>query len=240
MHAPDYPLFPGLDNRPFHDAGELEATSVLEANAAMIRDEWASLPDDAYMRYAPSAMQSEWRVLLFHYMGVAMPASAQSCPGTRRLLPQLPSVCLAYPWGDALFFVHVSDSHLRPHCSVDNLRVRCHLGLQVPSGCSIRVGKEIRQWQEGRVLLFEDSYEHEVWNRGDRTRAILILDFWHPGLSLAERDAITAGFARKEVRSLFMWRRLNAAQSVPQDYAPHLEAQVRHQEDDAARSMYWS
>ena len=238
--APDYPLFPGLDNRPWHEPGELEAVSVLEASAAMIRDEWAALPEEAYVRYTPPAMQREWRVHLFQYMGVAMPAAAQACPRTRELLPQLASVCLDYPWGDALLSVHVSDSHLRAHCSVDNLRVRCHLGLQVPPGCSIRVAGDTRQWQEGRVLLFEDCFEHEVWNHGDRARAILILDFWHPGLTIAEREAITAGFARAEVRSLFMWRRLQAAQSLPPAYPPHLREQVRRQEGNAALARYWS
>jgi len=45
--------------------------------------------------------------------------------------------------------------------------VRCHLGLRVPpqaERCWIRVDGEICRWQEGRCLLFDDTYEHEVLN----------------------------------------------------------------------------
>jgi aspartate beta-hydroxylase len=173
-------------------------------------------------------------------MGIAIPAAEGRCAGTRALVRALPDVCLDYPWGDALLSVHASDSHLRPHCSVDNLRVRCHLGLQVPPGCSIRVGDETRQWEEGRALLFEDSFEHEVRNRGERRRAILIVDFWHPDLTAVEREAVTAGFRKAQVRRLFMWRRLQVAQGDLAPLRTHLEAELVRQDNDPDIARYWS
>lgn len=239
LQYPDYPLFPGLRHRAFHDPGELEGAAILERHAARIREEWAALPDAAYLRYAPAAMHSLWLVHLLHYMGVAIAAPHGQCAGTRALLPDLPDVCLDYPWGDALLSVHACDSHLRAHCSVDNLRVRCHLGLQVPPGCSIRVGTETRQWEEGRALLFEDSFEHEVWNRGDRRRSILIVDFWHPDLTAVERAAVTAGFRRTEIRRLFMWRRMQVAQGVPDALRQHLDAEAGRQDAQPDIARYW-
>ncbi|RYF25400.1 MAG: aspartyl/asparaginyl beta-hydroxylase domain-containing protein, partial [Comamonadaceae bacterium] len=239
LQYPDYPLFPGLRNRPFHEAGELPGIAMLEAEFDMIRAEWASLADSAYLKYAPSSMHSLWLVYLLRYMGVRQPPQGQQCPGTQALLSRIPGICLDYPWGDALFSVHASDAHLRAHCSVDNLRVRCHLALQVPSGCSIRVGEETRQWQEGKALVFEDSFEHEVWNRGNARRAILIVDFWHPDLTRVEREALTAGFRKLEVRRQFMFKRLQAMQSCPPAVFDHLSQQAAVQEHSRVQVAYW-
>ena len=76
------------------------------------------------------------------------------------------------------------------------MRVRCHLGLQIPAGeCGLRVGKETRRWQEGRSIVFDDFYEHEVWNRTAEDRIVLIVDLWHPDLTPRE-IAIVGGMQR--------------------------------------------
>ena len=54
------------------------------------------------------------------------------------------------------------NTHIKPHCGPVNYRVRLHLGLQVPADCAIRVGEETRTWEEGKVLVLDDSFEHEV------------------------------------------------------------------------------
>ena len=36
-----------------------------------------------------------------------------------------------------------------------------------------------RHWEEGRCIVFDDSYEHEVWNRTEHERVLLLVDFWH-------------------------------------------------------------
>ena len=50
----------------------------------------------------------------------------------------------------------------------------------------MRVCSEVRQWREGELLVFDDSFEHEVWNTSDEARLVLIVDLWHPGLSTKE------------------------------------------------------
>ena len=42
----------------------------------------------------------------------------------------------------------------------------------------------MREWAEGRCLIFDDSFEHEVWHEGDSDRVVLICDLWHPDLDL--------------------------------------------------------
>lgn len=96
-------------------------------------------------------------------------------------------------------------THIRRHCGPTNARLRLHLGLVVPDGCSIRVGDEVRTWVEGRCLLFDDSFEHEVRNDTDRARVVLLLRFFHPDLAPARRgaacrDAIEAKAAAERAR----------------------------------------
>ena len=73
-------------------------------------------------------------------------------------------------------------THLRPHCGSTNTRLTCHLGVIVPSGCSIRCGEEWREWKEGECIVFDDSWEHEVMHQGDEDRVVLLINFWHPDL----------------------------------------------------------
>jgi aspartyl/asparaginyl beta-hydroxylase (cupin superfamily) len=51
-------------------------------------------------------------------------------------------------------------------------------------------------WQEGKCLVFDDSFEHEVWNKSDSERVVLLIQFWHPDLTEAEVWAL------KELRPL--------------------------------------
>src|SRR3546814_9705290 len=65
-------------------------------------------------------------------------------------------------------------------CSSDLLI--CHLPLVVPDGCGLRVGAETRSWREGELLIFDDSFEHEAWNRGTSDRTILLFEIWRPDI----------------------------------------------------------
>lgn len=66
-----------------------------------------------------------------------------------------------------------------PHYGQTNTNIRCHLGIAIPSGlpdCGIRVGKETKPWEEGKVLMFSDSQQHETWNNTDQERVIFVFD----------------------------------------------------------------
>ncbi len=81
-------------------------------------------------------------------------------------------------------------AHIPPHHGLTNTRVTVHLPLIVPPGCEIRVGQQLHQWQQGKVFAFDDSFEHEAWNRSDADRVVLIFEAYHPDLSMQEREAI--------------------------------------------------
>jgi len=42
------------------------------------------------------------------------------------------------------------------------------------------VDQEIRAWEQGRVMVFDDTYQHEVWNDTDGVRVVLFLDIVRP------------------------------------------------------------
>jgi aspartyl/asparaginyl beta-hydroxylase (cupin superfamily) len=88
-------------------------------------------------------------------------------------------------------------SALNPHTRIPshygpmNGVLRAHLPLIVPRGkCGIRVADETRSWEEGRLLVFDDSFDHEVWNDSDETRIVLFLNVWHPCFAGEEIPAL--------------------------------------------------
>ena len=83
-------------------------------------------------------------------------------------------------------------THIPPHTGVTNTRLTVHLPLIVPPNCGFRVGSETREWVPGKAWVFDDTIEHEAWNRSDAPRAVLIFDIWNPILTAAERDLVRA------------------------------------------------
>jgi len=59
-----------------------------------------------------------------------------------------------------------------------------------------------------KEFIFEDSFEHEVWNHSAQARTVLILDFWHPDLTEIEKQALLAGFRKSEMRTMMCVFRL--------------------------------
>lgn len=129
---------------------------------------------------------------------------------------------LDLPLGAMEISVLSANSHLQAHCGPTNHKIRLHLGLIIPQMNNesansstdatasmnstagavtlskvphIRVANEAHLWEEGKVLLFDDSYEHEVFNPTPHPRVVLLLDIWHPDISLKERKRIRKNFS---------------------------------------------
>lgn len=78
-------------------------------------------------------------------------------------------------------------THIRTHTGPSNERLRLHLTLIHDGGARIRVGKEWHTWEEGKMIMFDDSWEHEVLHTGHKIRVVLIMDIWHPELPEDQR-----------------------------------------------------
>lgn len=136
--------------------------------------------------------------------GSIQPNFEESCPKTTALIQEMESsLFLNNPFGFTFFSTLHGKSYIKPHHGPMNLRLRVHLPLIVPSEtkpdafsskpqtkCGIRVGNQIRSWEEGKAVVLDDSYEHEVWNETNEVRVIFLLDIWHPDVTLDERHRI--------------------------------------------------
>jgi len=72
--------------------------------------------------------------------------------------------------------------HVRPHTGPTNAKLTVHYGVFVPHGASIRVASETRPFVQHGLLVFDDSFEHEVWHNGSHDRTTLVLHVAHPHL----------------------------------------------------------
>ena len=137
--------------------------------------------------------------------GEPVPDLVRRCPKTYealKLVPQ-PHFSKRNPSAPAVIFsVLGAGARIPPHTGSTNVRLICHLPLVVPPNCHLRVGNEIRDWERGKLLIFDDTIEHEARNDSDQDRAVLIFDIWRPDLSEEERSAVTAMFRCREALAI--------------------------------------
>lgn len=118
-----------------------------------------------------------WRVRSLRVWGVEMYGVQKYFPETMNLLNNIPHVVNI---GFNLLQPH---SNIKPHGGDTNAIVRCHLGLKIPKDenlCAIKVNGFLKHWQQGKVIGFEDAFEHEAWNHSDETRIIMLFDVLKP------------------------------------------------------------
>jgi beta-hydroxylase len=99
------------------------------------------------------------------------------CPETWRILQKVPRLV------GAMFSVLEPGRRLPPHRGPYNGVLRLHLGLIIPEpreAVAIRINGKVHHWEEGRALIFDDTFEHEVRNESDYTRVVLFVDFEKP------------------------------------------------------------
>jgi aspartyl/asparaginyl beta-hydroxylase (cupin superfamily) len=184
-----YNYFPGLSAQPTYDPAAFPWTGEILRNFETIRQELldfsaASSPE---LQAQNLTDRGRWNVVYFYTGGRQNEAVRRACPQTSQILETIPGIGQA---GQTYLSILRAGTHIKQHFGPTNTRLRCHIGLVVPDGPRIRIGNGIHQWSEGGCLLFDDSFQHEVWNDTDKDRLVLIIDFWHPDLTEAERWAI--------------------------------------------------
>ncbi|KPJ16637.1 Aspartyl/asparaginyl beta-hydroxylase [Papilio machaon] len=135
--------------------------------------------------------KGEWSQLDLFVRGQEIPGRCKRAPVTCSIVRTEPAAANCRR-GQIKFSLMSAGTHVRPHVGPTNCRLRMHLGLSNTKHTYIRVDRETRQWQLGKVLLFDDSFEHEVWHNGTGPRLVLIVDVWHPDLTAHERRQLPA------------------------------------------------
>jgi aspartyl/asparaginyl beta-hydroxylase (cupin superfamily) len=136
----------------------------------------------------------DWSAFYLWKFGERVEANAARCPKTVEAIAKVPLAHMRGRAPSVLFSLLKPGAHIPPHTGMVNTRLICHLPLIVPDPCLFRVGNETRPWVEGRAWAFDDTIEHEAWNRSGETRVILLFEVWRPELTAEEREQVLAMF----------------------------------------------
>jgi aspartyl/asparaginyl beta-hydroxylase (cupin superfamily) len=159
---------------------------------AMLRDHWQAIRDEAIHvalqgQAAPSlatispdhraiAEVDKWRSFFLWGYGYPIDDNLSRCPATRALVERIPGL------NSAFFSILAPGTHIPAHRGVTKGLITCHLGLIVPRDGDVRmrVANRVVRWAEGETLVFDDTYDHEVWNDTRGTRVVLLVQFERP------------------------------------------------------------
>ena len=218
----------------FFDAKELDWIPRVEAGWTAIRDELRmvlrqreSIPNfqEVSSGQEKITQDNKWKTYWLYAYGRKMPENCRTCPETTRLIEAIPAIKTAF------FSILAPRKHIPEHRGPYAGVLRYHLGLIVPrdkEACRIRVGSEVAHWEEGRSLVFDDTYLHEVWNDTDEERAVLFVDFARPlpfPVSLLNETMIwlfsRSGYVQEIVENVDDWRsRQNGAATTAKPSDP--------------------
>jgi aspartate beta-hydroxylase len=203
---PKFLYFPDLPTTAYFARELFDWYAELERNTDVIREELLAVlgqeqgiepfirfpsPDivPQYLGGGPQGAPS-WDAFFFYRHGVRYDENCARCPRTAAIIDALPLSHIRAHAPEICFSVLSPGTHILPHYGVTNSRVVTHLPLIVPDNCALTVGGEEHVWQEGRCVTFDDTFQHEAWNRSEKTRVVLILDGWNPHLTQVERQAV--------------------------------------------------
>jgi aspartyl/asparaginyl beta-hydroxylase (cupin superfamily) len=207
QQQPNSFYFPGLPQRQFFEREEFEWLPSLEAAihdmqaelrtvlaATEVFEPYVASSGDRPRPANPLLDDPRWSARYFWKNGEIVADNAAQCPATMAALKHAPMPVIAQRSPMALWSMLQPGTHIQPHHGLLNTRLICHIPLIAPPDCALRVGNETRNWEEGKTLIFDDSFEHEAWNRSDSTRVVLLFEIWRPEITLAEREALVTIF----------------------------------------------
>lgn len=123
------------------------------------------------------AKNKQWRTFILYGFGAKLERNCAHAPVTTRLLEQVPTLQTAW------FSILEPGYHIAAHKGVTKGILRAHLGLVVPDdreNCYMRVEDRKCVWQPGKIIVFDDTYDHEVLNDTTQPRVVLLFDFIRP------------------------------------------------------------
>jgi beta-hydroxylase len=151
----------------------------VRAEAMMLLQHREALP--LFQDISPDQMRissdDKWRTFFFYGFGYRTDHNCAICPNTARLLDKVPGI------ENAFFSILAPGKIIPTHHGITKGLIRAHLGIIVPpqsDQCFMNVGDVRCTWEEGRILLFDDSYMHDVTNNTDHERVVLLFDFPRP------------------------------------------------------------
>lgn len=187
------PNDPVLDPADFPHAAELEKhweTIRHEALAISAQPDRVPALDEISPDHQGIAPAGKWRSFFLYGYGYPVDENIARCPKTAEIVSRIPGL------NSAFFSILKPGTHIPDHRGVTKGLITCHLGLSVPTegDCRMRVHDQIVRWEEGKTLVFDDTYRHEVWNDTPEVRVVLLVQTKRP-----------TRFPGNMIGGLFLW-----------------------------------
>ena len=189
---------PFLDEKIFPWFARLKSeTSTIRAEAQVVFQsnrfcEYLQLSDEANRDefLANNKGVPQWQAYFFYRHGRLVENARLECPHTSSILADLPLVDIPGFAPEVCFSALTPGTRILPHYGDSNIRTVVHLPLIVSGDCKLKVGDEIHSWCQGEAVAFDDTFLHEAWNLGTEVRLVLLMDVWHPELTLVECEVL--------------------------------------------------
>ncbi len=171
---------PVYDSAVFPWTAEIEnAYPAIRAELEAVLQRKSELPNfhDISSDIEAISKDAGWKTFFLVGFGKPSARNIKLCPKTWEAVQHVPGL------KTAMFSIFEPGKHLPAHRGPYNGVLRLHLGLIVPQDgdeIAIRVDRQICHWEEGKVLIFDDAFEHEAWNHSPLTRVVLFVDFIKP------------------------------------------------------------
>ena len=127
-----------------------------------------------HRRIAPE----EWKSFFLFGYGYGVEENIRRCPRTAAVVARIPGL------NSAFFSILAPGAHIARHRGVTKAILTAHLGLRVPGqrdACRMQLDDQWVHWDEGKIVVFDDTFPHEVWNDISEARVVLLVQFRRPG-----------------------------------------------------------
>ena len=201
-HSESHPhiwWMPDLNRSAFWDVSDnvelQKVATIFESSETLelLQQEYTNAYSKPLLWKDNSVPSGTWRIFHLYDQGCRVSMNCSVCPQTTALLDSVFGLMRGCVYGNAMISVLGPGSEIEAHTGPCNFRLRCHLALSESDNYMIQVGREVKSWELGKLMVFDDSFVHRVWHKGgedDKERVILIFDVWHPGVQLEERYSL--------------------------------------------------
>ncbi len=175
-----------ISTDPIIQAQDVPGLEIDEEEWLAIRDEAARLlvsRDDipAFGKISPDhrriASGPQWKSFFFEGYGFRSEDNRALCPRTAAFLDRVPGLVVAF------YSIMAGDTHVPRHRGLTKAWLNCHLPLMIPTApgrCEIEIDDTCHRWHEREWLVFDETFDHEVWNDTGQPRVVLMLQVRRP------------------------------------------------------------
>ncbi|MGZ4048094.1 MAG: aspartyl/asparaginyl beta-hydroxylase domain-containing protein [Bacteroidia bacterium] len=187
----------------FFDVQKKKWGALFENNYAQILNEFTKIIESRDKNIVPYFNQTlankaeNWTVFPLYQWGKKQNENCEKCPETTRIIESISSMTTCS------FSILKPQTTIKPHFGDSNVMYRCHFTLRCKGELpeiGMRVKDQQISWKEGQLFAFCDAHEHEVWNKTNDERWVLIIDILREEFE-ADKKKICA-----EVNATLWWQ----------------------------------